>query len=128
MNLEPNKKFNLGGNKLKKARIGVFLLAICFGVAAILGFALPSASDAAQEKGLTNAEAARHIASIIEAGRDHSTINSMVETQSGDSKSPDPIEILPAPEAGHSLGSGWNAFHSEAIPTQCVEITRLQTH
>ena len=37
---------------------------------------------------------------------------------------PDPTEIMLAPETGIGLGWGWNAFHGEAIPTQCVEFSR----
>lgn len=38
-----------------------------------------------------------------------------------ETEAPDPIEIVLAPETGVGLGWGWNAFHSEAIPTNCVE-------
>ena len=46
------------------------------------------------------------------------------ETRRRPTDRPDPTEIVPAPETGIGLGWGWNAFHGEAIPTECVRFVR----
>lgn len=52
---------------------------------------------------------------------DRSEIARVAETRERAHDAPDPSEIRIAPPTPFGLGWGWNDFHEEAIPTQCVE-------
>ncbi|MDJ0640299.1 MAG: hypothetical protein QNJ20_15845 [Paracoccaceae bacterium] len=74
----------------------------------------------------TEDEAASLLAHAQSERPDPKSVAFVGERRRRESETPDPTDILIAPETGIGLGWGWNEFHGEAIPTQCVEFVRAQ--
>lgn len=71
-------------------------------------------------------EAAQHLADAQSARPNPTSVAPVGEQRRREAEAPDPTDIIMAPETGIGLGWGWNEFHGEAIPTQCVEFVRAR--
>jgi len=71
-------------------------------------------------------EAAEHLAEAQSRRPDRSSVAPVAVQRRRAAEAPEPTDIIMAPETGIGLGWGWNEFHGEAIPTQCVEFVRAR--
>lgn len=74
----------------------------------------------------TRSEAAEHLAKAQAHRPDPASVAPVGEQRRRAVEAPEPTDIIMAPETGIGLGWGWNEFHGEAIPTQCVEFSRAK--
>ncbi|WP_120499005.1 hypothetical protein [Roseovarius sp. EL26] len=109
---------------MDKRFIGVLIISAC--IAGLAPLAVPYFQQEEPEfpPEITADEATQRLIAAQQTRPDRASVRPVAVQRKRDNEVPDPTEILLAPETGLGLGWGWNAFHGEAIPTQCVEFTR----
>lgn len=109
---------------MDKRFIGVLIVSACIAGAAPLVVPYFQEEKAEAPPELTVDEATARLIEEQQARPDRARVKPVAVQREHAYETPEPTEILLAPETGLGLGWGWNAFHGEAIPTHCVQFTR----